>query len=786
MALGLFENLFQTPTQEEGVDTAATQAALDLITGGIVQGTSRKAAAKETKKFKVRQAPHRLKEYTKQQEESIGDVDATLQELGLEPKRQARIKNLYAQYVEKEKQDNVKKTKEFVSKNQEGLFKREKRELRADIKDISGEKKGRKEALAQNPFLYESEEFLRNLPATVAGGAEKFVGGALQLPNTVGNNLRQVADDKTANPLARFGSGLLASHPFLSNPLNNAINRGAASLGEKIERRGEQVLGGVQENLEGSKAGQTASSFVSEVVPYLLPGAQVRGAGAIAGRLTQNAPKLVKPLLRAGVAEGIEDSAVNAIASANTLQDAINKGEITFEEAIKRFPQEMAINFGTDVVGAGVLKGAGKAIGSKIDDVTKVQKKAERGRKIQAGQEKVQAERDLVAQQTAEREALDDYLIGLGVKQGEEVAKAQKPLTKAQKQLDREIEIAKKEASKLDPAVKEERVAIKRNIAKTKDPRYLATFQDAVYKSGDEQLINNYENRKAKIIQEQQLLESRPEITKAGKDSAIHSTELPPGRKPPRAIEQSVEGPKASELQSVDSSQNLRTDQELPINKKRTFDEVPPSTSINKYTQSDTKIQPPNELKGKPDGELVKERKFAKSIRESDQIAPAVKEKFQEGEYNYEVRRNRELVQSARNRIESKGIEKAELELTRKDRVDYTDDDVAEGIEIAKQYQESGKIEDAVRVFDELVQAGTAKGRAVQAFRTLNLYENMSPETALYAATKKARKLRSKGKNAKLNEAAEVAAGEVKEGVKRVIRKKAKELIDEIDKFCGF
>ena len=776
MALGVFENLFPKPSQEEAIDEAVVGA----LAGLAAEQEAPKAAKKETKKFKVRQAPQQLKQYTAKRQEDLAGMSAKLAGLNLPMERQARIQGLLNKAVEAETQQNIARTKRFVQENKEDIGVREQRALRADIKDVSGEKKGRKEWLAQQaPALLEAEEIGRRVPAMVAGGVEKFIGETAQLPSTLLQQAQQVAADETRNPLQRLVAGAA------SNPLNMAVYGGLAQLGRGIAGRGQEVLGEVKEDLrkEDSKVGEAAAEFIPAVAPYLIPGGQVRGAGTLAAKATSKLPGVLRSVAKAGLREGIEDSAINAIASANELQEAIKAGDITMEEAVKKFPQTMAINLGTDVVGAGVLKGLGKAATKPLEAVRAKQIKAERGRKIQAGQEKIQAERDLLDTQLKEREELDDYLMGLGVKQGEEVAKAQKPLARQQKILEKEIAKAKKEAKTPTDAAKAERKVIEQNIEKTSDSRYLATFQDAVYKTGDEKLINKYENRKAKIIQEEQPKAMKEGVeTTPARASDLESATTPLETQTQRISEApspQIEGPPGkidSEFeQPVLGAQKI--EQQLPQDIQKTLDKPLESVPITKDTTPPLKKQ---------DAITLKERKLAKSIRESEQIAPAVKEKFKEGEYNYEVRKNRELVQSARVRIEEKGLEKAEADLLKKEKVDFTDDDIAEGIEIAKRYQEAGNIEESVRVFDELVQAGTEKGRAVQAFRTLNMYENMSPETALYAATKRVRKAQTKGKNAKIAEAADVAASEVKEGAKRIIRKKAKELVDEIDKFCGF
>lgn len=1209
-----------------------------------------------------------------------------------------------------------------------------------------------------------------NLPAAAAAGIEKFAGETLQLPQAGMQALQQYNQQTPLNigtVIPKAYAGLVA------NPISRRAADIAAAIGRPIEQRGELVSGNVQQALEGNTWGQNTAGFVEGVAPYLLPGAQVRGAQTLAAKLgakvvpqalAKRAPQALKYLAKAGITEGIEDSAVNALQSANTLKEAIQNGEMTFQEAVQRFPQEMAINFGTDVLGAGILKGVGKGVAKGVGNIKgKIDARNEliqRGRKIQGGQVRTQEARDLENLQAEERAAIDDYFQQAQLRQAEEIAASQRPLARQQSKLQSELNKAKKEATQLTPEQKVERAAIERNIKKTKDVKYLTTFQDAVYKSGDQKLINKYENRKAQIIQDREMISQKradlsasreakllekqeledvkgyqQEISKAArrsniddaqnslvnlqakledvrltdkqrtylnnriadskkqlaqrkelqevkvdkysdteiskdlsrqyeetfsKESEISEAPLRDGlerlgfeirtnkkgtkyaqlgnvrlkldaaqtigglpaearskiakqlakqdaiagtsrlddiiqdkaefnagkqteldleaqeqefvdsirnaksvkeleeiankqpdlfdydeqgrpskylreyeareaklseggtvkesltveapkkaqpTEPPKSseiktpknqdeledtykkvfkleepkakaaavvtdrifdqiarrkgitkaqaysevgfkksnisevgkgakfqsesnevdfkgfhktkggsVEEPIDSPlwfsgqgKATSLKDVADYKdsiyltkksdfakgygnvlNVRTpdkfkrldlsnqadktnflntlykdyldgntsqfndleqylDEILEKNAKK-YDDLPeqefdkkvledlersfdvehvedssdwdmkgvqdytrdkgfdlvqfkrgdtaialkiPDENIKFQSQkgametlesgkkvihalTDPNVSTPlheiahvyeevltksertkildwagskewdtnasekfargferyladgkapipelkqifedfkdwltdiykgitgsdidlqlnkemrkiyDEMLGKAEEPKLKERKFAETVKQSENVAPEVKKKLEEKDFTYEVRKNKELVESAKARIEEKGIDKAEADLLKKNKEDFTDDDIAEGIEIAKRYQEAGDVESAVKVFEDLVEAGTAKGRAVQAFRTLNLYENMSPETALYAATKRAKKARMKGRNAKIQEKADMVSNELKEGVKRIIRKKAKEFIDELDDFCGF
>ena len=259
-----------------------------------------------------------------------------------------------------------------------------------------------------------------------------------------------------------------------------------------------------------------------------------------------------------------------------------------------------------------------------------------------------------------------------------------------------------------------------------------------------------------------------------------------------RVLDQLDEKALFEEKQFIDSIRGARNIDELKALARKepelfTYDKQgKPSKYLEEYEAKEVqleKVQLPEPPKLKE-----KVRQFAKSLQESENVTPEIKaeikKKVDEGDFSYEVRRNKELIETAKTQIETKGVERAELDLKKKDLKDFTDNDVAQAIEIGKKYQAEGKTEDAIRVWEEVAKAGTEKGRAVQAFRTLNYMSEMSPETALYSAVKQVQNYKANPKmEGKVKKAARTSRA-LKKNIEKVIREKTEEMIEDIGNIC--
>jgi hypothetical protein len=180
-----------------------------------------------------------------------------------------------------------------------------------------------------------------------------------------------------------------------------------------------------------------------------------------------------------------------------------------------------------------------------------------------------------------------------------------------------------------------------------------------------------------------------------------------------------------------------------------------------------------------------KEQKFAESLKKSDNISAEVKAELEKGEYLYLAKSNKESIKKANEKIDSTGLEKSKTDLLSKNIEEFNDDDIFEGIQLGKKLQAESKVDEAVEIYEKLIQAGTQKGREVQAFRTLSIIENMDEQTALYFKQKQIMKEIDKTKPELAKKRNKISES-LQEDIKRVNRKIGKTISDELDEFCGF
>lgn len=127
------------------------------------------------------------------------------------------------------------------------------------------------------------------------------------------------------------------------------------------------------------------------------------------------------------------------------------------------------------------------------------------------------------------------------------------------------------------------------------------------------------------------------------------------------------------------------------------------------------------------------ERGFNRTLRESDNVTADVRTGLEQTQNrSYEAITNEQTLKAANRRIERKGIDQAEAQLLGKKK--FTAEDVATGMRLIQQLQDSADVERAVTIADKLATELTRAGQTVQA---ASIWNRLSPEGALLAATQK-------------------------------------------------
>lgn len=186
-------------------------------------------------------------------------------------------------------------------------------------------------------------------------------------------------------------------------------------------------------------------------------------------------------------------------------------GEQTGGQALGNIGKRVATAGAIGAVGAPLLETglpyvAGK-VGQGIANVVEPLQRGNQYKQVLAERAGVQTER---AARNADIEQVQAGLQELNIRKAVEDATptfqsrlAQKTEKAAQKDIQSTIKEAEQRVSTNTTF---ERKKIEDNIKKTGDLKYLDSFQDAVYQTGDQNLIAKYENKKSRIITEQENL----------------------------------------------------------------------------------------------------------------------------------------------------------------------------------------------------------------------------------------------------------------------------------------
>ena len=171
------------------------------------------------------------------------------------------------------------------------------------------------------------------------------------------SNLVLSAEDQT---LGRVGN-LITGKGFKAGDLANKSNEYDKQILNALPSVGGQNINqavDVEQNL-----GTEFQKFAGNTIPfYFTPETSLsRGASALVGRAL---PKgLLRNIARAGVQEGVKDSALSIPQTLGDLNSQVLDGNITYGQALQQAPSAVTLNAVMDFGGAAAFKGAGSLIG---------------------------------------------------------------------------------------------------------------------------------------------------------------------------------------------------------------------------------------------------------------------------------------------------------------------------------------------------------------------------------------------------------------------------------------
>ena len=171
------------------------------------------------------------------------------------------------------------------------------------------------------------------------------------------SNLVLSAEDQT---LGRVGN-LITGKGFKAGDLANTSNEYDKQILNALPSVGGQNINqavDVEQNL-----GTEFQKFAGNTIPfYFTPQTSLsRGASALVGRAL---PKgLLRNIARAGVQEGVKDSALSIPQTLGDLNSQVLDGNITYGQALQQAPSAVTLNAVMDFGGAAAFKGAGSLIG---------------------------------------------------------------------------------------------------------------------------------------------------------------------------------------------------------------------------------------------------------------------------------------------------------------------------------------------------------------------------------------------------------------------------------------
>ncbi len=330
----------QAANEVVSLDSAARQAA---------QAVSPAIAKKETKRFKVRRSADNLKDFTANRDTQLNQLDNELGNLGLEPERQDKIRNILGSLVQRETEANVAKTKDFVGNNKTLVSPQEREALFGNIKDVSGEEKTLSEQISQSP-LGGALENLGTISEQGTVRGLKEVAGAFQTPKTLQSFLRQQIP------------ALSGASPVLGTALNLATQTpvvdASASLAQRIDKTANDLANqeGTRQRKEFNPIASGIGEFAGAAAPFVA--AEVLTAGGASGAIAA-------PLLRQGLRGSVNNPIARRIlantvagATENVVGEAlVNPGRQDLEAGSFN-PQQFIQDLGIATAAGGVLGGS--------------------------------------------------------------------------------------------------------------------------------------------------------------------------------------------------------------------------------------------------------------------------------------------------------------------------------------------------------------------------------------------------------------------------------------------
>lgn len=542
----------KTPTMADIVDLANAVAQQGKAANQINQFAGQAAVqiAPQAKqkavaplvKEKIQQLPDEVKKYHQSidawQKENLQRLkDST--ELSDDEKTQAEA--ALWQETQKYKQEAVKKR---IAYNEDRSQNPNINQLDVAKSNLALRKQGGWKAQTDEQKRYEANiedsDMLGLGSMGVLSGVEKFGKSALtvipglmdltsqrQYENEIAARNRVAPQQNNIDDIARLMAENEASKAQIGKiQQNNQQRKAFMDKPTAFEQLYENEVGkAVAQGAKDTKTFQSGEFTGKEVLPFLAaPGSRFLEGAGIAGRVGLGVEKgLAKLGVSSGVAKalgkigsqvvtGAEDFASQEVLPAAIQEGSkLATGEQTGGQALGNIGKRVATAGAIGAVGAPLLETGLPYVAGKVGQgIAKAVEPLQRGnqyKQVLAERAGVQAER---AARNADIEQVQAGLQELNIRKAVEDATptfqsrlAQKTEKAAQKDIQSTIKEAEQRVSSNTAF---ERRKIEDNIKKTGDLKYLDSFQDAVYKTGDQNLIAKYENKKSRIITEQENL----------------------------------------------------------------------------------------------------------------------------------------------------------------------------------------------------------------------------------------------------------------------------------------
>lgn len=188
----------------------------------------------------------------------------------------------------------------------------------------------------------------------------------------IGSIALETASRGVVQPLVNLGGELTS----LAAGGADLLTGNRFKLGEKVGQQQQQYNQAFDNSLgKEQDLGTATQQFIGNSAPYLLTPETALGRNLTAQAMrgvralpfaSKGVQNVASKIIGASVKEGIQDTPLSLAQTAGDLTGAVQRGELTPEQALQQAPGAVGVNAIGDFVGAGVLRGAGDLAGQAL------------------------------------------------------------------------------------------------------------------------------------------------------------------------------------------------------------------------------------------------------------------------------------------------------------------------------------------------------------------------------------------------------------------------------------